>query len=327
MTRTAAVATATAIESSLPKLVIAKADAMRHLASQLEDAMQVRNMRIRTSTALDSARELKLRWCQRMTEILAAIFGDEAFAEQTLAWVGKILPEYADLGLFVEQFQEEMEHHITRTKTILKAVQKLADPASKTVAPEPTAAAPAPVAAAASTPAPAKHSHRHSSKSAPQAQPQPTQQTQLSQQEYHDMINGMMLIHGDCGDAVAQVGGFVKPLGISMVSTNSDGQDTQPAAAAMAAHNDLSFALVLDSDAPPPDPAHDSCNGLSFDLGYCVGRLGLGRVFVLQPRASQPFTDKHGIAHLPLDAAGGWQLQLARHLKRGGIEIDLNKLC
>jgi len=141
------------------------------------------------------------------------------------------------------------------------------------------------------------------------------------------MINGMMLIHGDCGDAVAQVGGFVKPLGISMVSTNSDGQDNQPAAAAMAAHSELAFALVLDSDAPPPDPAHDSCNGLSFDLGYCVGRLGLERVFVLQPRASQPFTDRHGIAHLPLDAAGGWQLQLARHLKRGGIEIDLNKLC
>ena len=30
---------------------------------------------------------------------------------------------------------------------------------------------------------------------------------------------------------------------------------------------------------------------------------------------------------LPLDPANGWHLQLARHLKRAGIEVDLNKLC
>src|SRR5438552_10772754 len=105
MTRT------TTPELSLPKLAIIKSEAMRHLAGQLEDAMQVRNMRIRTSTALDSARELKLRWCQRTTELLTTIFNNEALAEQCLAWVGKILPEYADLNLFVEQFQEEMDHH------------------------------------------------------------------------------------------------------------------------------------------------------------------------------------------------------------------------
>jgi len=336
--------------SSVPALVIAKADAMRHLAGQLEDAMQVRNVRIRTSTALDSARELKLRWCQRTHETLAAIFGDETFAEQALAWVGKILPEYADLGLFIEQFQEEMDQHVARTKAILKAVQKMPDPAAKSVAE--TSAGPqvqgraitAPVLVeksakeqGAETPAgtearpaegakPARASEHRERKSNHHHQ---SKQSSSHQQEYQHMINGMMLIHGDCGDAVAQVGGFVKPLGITMVSANSDapGEGAQPAAATMAAHNDLSFALVLDSDAPPPDPAHDSCNGLSFDLGYCVGRLGLGRVFVLQPRASQAFTDRHGIAHLPLDSAGGWQLQLARHLKRGGIEIDLNKLC
>jgi len=148
-------------ESTLPKLVIAKPDAMRHLAGQLEDAMQVRNMRIRTSTALDSARELKLRWCQRTSEMLAAIFGDESFAEQTLSWVGKILPEYADLSLFIEQFQEEMDHHISRTKAILKAIQKVSDPAAKTVEPQTPTPAEAPVASA-TAPAPVKHSHKHS---------------------------------------------------------------------------------------------------------------------------------------------------------------------
>ena len=37
------------------------------------------------------------------------------------------------------------------------------------------------------------------------------------------MSNGIMLVLGDCGDAVNQVNGFVKPLGLSLVSANNNG--------------------------------------------------------------------------------------------------------
>ena len=36
--------------------------------------------------------------------------------------------------------------------------------------------------------------------------------------------------------------------------------------------------------------------------------------------------ETHGIAHLPVDGSGGWQLHLARQMKRAGMDIDLNRL-
>jgi hypothetical protein len=307
-----------------PRLMMPKADAMRHLAGQLEDAMQVRNMRIKSTAALDSARELKMRWAQRTGELLVTIFGSEAFAEQALSWVGRILPEYAELDMFVEQFVEEMDHHIAQMKTILKSVQKIPDPAARALAAqkaEAAAQAPSQPVARPANPGQAAQAHP-----APKAAAKHAVQSKQLQQEKQNMINGMMLVVGECGDAANQVNGFIKPLGLSLVSANGSSDGQQPVAAALSQHQDLAFALVLDSSEAPQE-AQAPCEGLSFELGFCVGRLGLGRVFVLQPKASQPFTDKHGIVHLPIDPAGGWQLHLARHLKRGGIEIDLNKLC
>ena len=55
--------------------------------------------------------------------------------------------------------------------------------------------------------------------------------------------------------------------------------------------------------------------------------FGVPRVCVLCDGAADPFADPHGVHCLPRDAANGWHLQLARTLKRAGIEVDLNKLC
>jgi len=39
------------------------------------------------------------------------------------------------------------------------------------------------------------------------------------------------------------------------------------------------------------------------------------------------FQDSQGIWFLAVGTAEGWQLQLARHLKRAGLDVDLNRLC
>ncbi len=96
---------------------------------------------------------------------------------------------------------------------------------------------------------------------------------------------------------------------------------------------DASFALVLlphdDVVALRGNAADAAANvrtGLVFQLGYFVGRLGLKRVCVLYTGGAETFVSDHGIQFLPMDSGNGWQLLLARHLKRAGIEIDLNKL-
>src|SRR4051794_1054101 len=63
-----------------------------------------------------------------------------------------------------------------------------------------------------------------------------------------------------------------------------------------------------------------------FRLGCCCGRLGMRRAGVLVPEGIPQLPEEHGVMSLPMDAADGWQLQLARQLKRSGIEVDLNRL-
>ena len=62
-----------------------------------------------------------------------------------------------------------------------------------------------------------------------------------------------------------------------------------------------------------------------FDLGCCVGRMGPDRVFALH-KGGDGSTDRFGIAHVVIDDTEGWQLTLARLLRKAGVSVDLNKL-
>ena len=42
-----------------------------------------------------------------------------------------------------------------------------------------------------------------------------------------------------------------------------------------------------------------------------------------QPQVS----DTQGISHVAVDPHGGWQLHLARQMKRAGCDVDLNRLA
>ncbi|HEY0825988.1 MAG TPA: hypothetical protein VGD76_19530, partial [Ramlibacter sp.] len=58
--------------------------------------------------------------------------------------------------------------------------------------------------------------------------------------------------------------------------------------------------------------------------GFLLGVLGAQRMCLLLPaQASAPGLDS--LDRVPLDAAGVWRLLLARELKQGGLDIDLNK--
>ena len=63
-----------------------------------------------------------------------------------------------------------------------------------------------------------------------------------------------------------------------------------------------------------------------FKLGYCAGKLGLKRMCMMHAPTHPSAGDTHGISHLSVDGNGGWQLHLARQMKRAGMDIDLNRL-
>jgi predicted nucleotide-binding protein len=145
--------------------------------------------------------------------------------------------------------------------------------------------------------------------------------------------NGIFVVHGDMRTASNTVLSFMEDLGIRLQSMPAAPEKGKGLVESLEKNPDASFAVMLlphDDVVALRGNASDAAanvrTGIVFQLGYFVGRLGLKRVCVLYTGGNETFVSDHGIQFLPMDSGNGWQLLLARHLKRAGIEIDLNKL-
>jgi hypothetical protein len=283
--------TAVLEEQAPPRLIRASEEAVTLLQTQLEKGNQLRSMKIRSGQDLDQARAAKLDWTTRTTEVLNELFDSPAVAEQCNDWVGRIYPEYAEFGNFVEQFYAEMDHRIKRIKGVLKQIDKLPSPVRPLVdgAAAPAVAVPGVPAAPmpASIPVPLPPS---------------------------SMLSGLLVVRKADEAARQSVAEFLESLDIEM----SIVEETSDMANMLDRNRDISFAVVLSGEAQ---------NQAIFELGFCAGRLGVNRVILMHLAGSAPASDAHGLTHINYDSGGGWQLLVARHLRRSGLNIDLNRLC
>ena len=289
------------------RLVHPRADVIKALRIAIEKGLEIRSTRIRYQEDLDEARLLKLKWTAASIDLLTALFDGTAVADYCNDWVGKIFPEYAEFGNFVEQFYEEMEHRLGKLRTVLHRVEQGAEPATLVPAPTPSA-----VQAPAAQPA-------------PQAVPQPAA-----------VAKSVTLSAAVSPNTAGVVTHDAEPIGRVALLGTIPADPAHGAAiellkrlniAVSAAENPLvggTDAAVFIVPSQPSDPA--AVRVALFQLGCAVGRLGTSRVCVLQP-AGAPQFEEAGVEHVLVDAAGGWQLHLARHLKQAGVAVDMNKLC
>src|SRR5213596_1826004 len=109
-----------------PRLLVAADEAAREIQNQLKIAAAIKGQRIRNRWELDHARTEKQEWVSRATELLNQLFGNTAVADEWNGWVASILPEYAELEMFIELFDNEMKHRIDRLKLVLKRLPEYA---------------------------------------------------------------------------------------------------------------------------------------------------------------------------------------------------------
>jgi hypothetical protein len=119
-------------------------DVQKAVANQIKMGQAIRSQRIHYLEDLEEARAEKQEWVSRTTELLKQLIPDGGVADQCNDWVGPILPEYAEWGSFVEQFDKEMKHRLGRLHELVKRLAELEAPAS--------APAPSPSPAAQQTP-------------------------------------------------------------------------------------------------------------------------------------------------------------------------------
>ena len=288
--------TATTEKPATAKMLIPRPDAVRMLRGMLDRGGEIKAVRIRNGDELDKARGLKLEWMQDLTDLLNKMFDNTSVSDYCNDWVGKIFPEYAEFGNFVEQFYEEMDYRLGKLRTVYKRVEQAAE------SPSPTSPGAPPPSDAPGLP-----------------------ESDMGAAAAVSASGGKVLFvsHGprDPGaDAVLQ---FMQQLSLAVLEADH----TNGLIETLEGRNDMGFVVVMNAESAGADGKAMLSDNSMFKLGYCAGRLGMKRMCMMHSTTHAASNDGHGIPHLPVDASGGWQLHLARQMKRAGMDIDLNRLC
>lgn len=360
------------------RLVISRDEAKTLLQQQLDKGIALRNVKIRTVQELEKARELRMDWSQFTTAMLNQMFDTEAVAEEYNNWVGKILPEFAKLEQFIEQFYDEMDQRLNRLHAILEHVNNRPDVVAGRQAQQGHSHShhSAGHASYSSGPVHGSHNSHSSSNRVASAAAQPVHQSRMAQHEpapepvrprveekkpmvapsqpspeHHPIPrapqqmpaaapkrpggarNGLLIVHQRDEMIEKAVTSFGTKLGLEM-SIVYEPEGSKALLDKLAHQPGLTFVTILASNeyingarrGNDEQFAVTSSRAI-FEMGYCVGRLGADKVIVLHTSGMGLFEDEFGILYIQIDQSDGWQLQLARHWKRAGVEVDLNKLC
>ena len=346
MTNTAATATSTTMHTHTNRIVVdvaadnALATRLNHPRAEVAAALRVaiekggeiRDLRIRYQEDLDEARIAKLKWSAAALDLLNALFDNSSVADYCNDWVGKIFPEYAELGNFIEQFYEEMEYRLAKLRVVLERVEQVVEPVP--------APAIAPTVAEAATPAEPVQAPAVAAPVVPVAPPATVKPVAAVTPSVAAPAPAVRAARPAAAPAVkAVVTHAMEPVSVPCVLLlGAPATDPAHAAAAellkrlsvhakpaqdpVAANATDAAVFIVPSESSDPAASRLAL----FQIGCAVGRLGTNRVCVLLAPGAAPCPET-GLAHVAIDPTGGWQLQLARQLKQAGMDVDMNKLC
>jgi predicted nucleotide-binding protein len=143
----------------------------------------------------------------------------------------------------------------------------------------------------------------------------------------------VFVVHGRNNELKETVARYLAVLDLKPIILHEQASAGQTIIEKFERHSDSSFAVIL---LTPDDvgalSSADSIAELSkrarqnvvFEWGYFVARLGRRNVCALVAEGVELPSDMQGIVYLTLDQGGAWKTLLARELKAGNIEIDLN---
>lgn len=330
------------------KLIAPRDQALKHLKNAFDKGTEIKARRIRNGDELDEARGHKLQWVADVTDLLNQQFDNISVADYFNDYIGKVFPEYAEFGNFVEQFYEEMDYRLSKLRAIWTRVENAggdptgavltaaagAIPVNEAGASAPfsdetrtqqprNVATPAPSPQALPSVATASSSSSKSSKSnknPQQASSSPNREHAMSSSASNKVL---FVTHGPKDPSSEAVLQFIQQLSMPIVEADH----TNGLIETLEGQRDMGFVIVMNA----ADTVENGKAGLSdssvFKLGYCAGKLGLRRMCMMNGPSHPNVGDSQGIAHVTVDVNGGWQLQLARQMKRAGCDIDLNRLA
>lgn len=291
------------------RLVVPPSDAGPWVLTQIERGMAIRKTRIRSTDDLDKARARKTEWVKQTFDLLAGMFDNDAVAQDFNTWDARVLPDYVDLKEFAEIFYDEMNQRLTKLKSIHRRIPPAVMPGA--------AAAPAPSPVAQTRTSVTTTTIETSTQEMPVNVPLPSSVAPAADPSPLPAVAGqtrclLIVADADAGAATGQVATLLSKLGFQAHQVEGHGPS-------MRSHSPGAFAVFLSKS--PPNAQ------MAYHLGYCAAKCGTERLLVLSPEPAAWAGCDLPVSVIQLDHSELWQFQLARQLRRSGVDLDMNRLC
>ena len=333
------------------KIASAKPLALQLIQQILAKCKQIHSLPLASREQLQTANDAKNAWITQVKTDLTKIYGNSKAFEFFQNIAQRELRDSDPFEALVEQFRSEMTQRLERLRLVHLTIEEQAEVAIPTRrnAPLPT---PKPIA----VPAPASTSGPNlliteepgvSSGSvdilpseAIAAPPRATgtrtatktptavapAATKSNSPRIREKI--IMVLCSRNGTARQAICRFAAQMNATLEIIEYNADQPSQIIEQVFRHRDAKFAIVYwgePNGRELPGSAHPE-RYVGYTLGFILGRLGRGRVFIMGSTTIAPLPGFNHMVVSQLDSGGGWQIMLGRRMKAAGLNVDLNKL-
>ena len=246
--------------------------------------------------SLDAARERYYTWTEFNETLLKRIFStDELFQEYSYWGISYSGP--SSLREQISEFRDDVNEKIRRIESIIERL---------------------PLHAPQVTDSPPQSGHIPMSTSS----------------ELQPKTRDIFVVHGRNNELKETVARFLTQLDLQPIILHEQASAGRTIIEKFEDHSNACFAVILltpddvgglDSGDSVEHLRKRARQNVIFEWGFFVAKLGRRNVCALVAQGVEMPSDTHGIAYVTLDTEGAWKMLLARELKAGNVEVDLNR--
>ena len=303
------------------KLIISRGEALRVTQELFLKGRQINSLYISTREQLDLAETRKRAWVASGYELFEKVVA----GSDVLNYLGSISlsvrKETDSIETLSEQFHTELNQRLERLRMVRQMIENGSDLLDEDVD--------ASVPAARVAPNPTLKTARPAEPLTEiEAKPKQRIHTQAIAPASVSKTKIVLVLCSRNGTARQALCRFASQMHLEFEIIDFNPEQPATIAENLYHHRDAKFAIIYWGEPAGrelPGSAHPE-RYVGFALGFVLGRLGRGRVFIMGSTTTPPLPGFTRVLSAQLDSGGGWQIQLARRMKSAGVDVDLNKL-
>jgi predicted nucleotide-binding protein len=336
-------------------------EAIRRITEQIELGRAIRDMKMFSMRDLESAQERRSEWLETNIELMTQLFNNPSLEEEYNMDISFNMDSAMTFSLKEKYFKDDINEQIGKLESLSERLKqnRAEERIEKTLIKEPVRREsskemkprgiqlreePPPDKPPLEKPLNKEVSKEFRSKEK-LLEDEPSKEA-LDQKKHLEVEppstvildqnqlrrNYILFIYGRDPAGTESVLRFIEKVGLQAYSFQEQTNGSHSIMEKFGKFSNINFAILLitpEDLIPPEDKLMGKKSWISqnviFELGFLVGKLGLGRVCVLYHEGMEIPFDFSDIVCVPMDTRGRWRLLVAKEIKQVGIEVDLNK--